>query len=483
MPDPIKNEDKESYIKRFMESEEAIKDFPDKDQRYAVVLSKFKNKDKKKVSGKLGNLEIKASISNEVVTEDIAQQYGLSLNDIDQNGFHLIEFDLMLFDEPCYPCVEGELKDKIKQVTFDSSNADEFLASLKNKPIHINSNFDGHYDIAEDGSEEYTVAGSFLGGRIATNDNGDKVARCLAGLYDKSLPKEVEQIKARKKDLGASFELNPTEIEIDEDSMIATVKSWVYSGAAILKKAIAAFPQTSLLIAQRGDLMAKKDLSGPMSKMQNMLKTMDDMEINDDDMEAMMKSMSGDDLSKMNKTMKMVTNKMWQMMAKTEERSNIMDKIYTQEDLDTALMKAKEEIQTSLTASAKAAEVLSAKDSEITELKASLASKDTTIVSLTDKVKVMETEKEESTISASVNTWWSENSKFYEEKDKETILSARKAVLKKEATPEQIDSMIAARKTVDAKKPADLLGSGSLKEGKDIDMSHGIRAKEGWKRS
>jgi hypothetical protein len=454
MPNPSKGESMKDYVAKFMSSEEAIKDFPDEKQRYAVAMSKWKNKGKKKLSGKLGNLEMQASISEVAVNEETMQQYGLSLADVDQNGFHLIEGELMYLDEPCTPVVEGELKDKVKQFTFDSSKAEDFLASLKNKPIHINSNFDGHYDIAEDGSQDHTVVGSFLGGRIETKEDGSKVVKFLGGLYDKSLPKEVEEIKARKKDLGASFELNPTEIEIDEDSMIATVKSWVYKGAAILQKTFAAFPETSLLIAQNSTTISEakrtlpyKDADGKIAK-------------NDADSRRAKRP--------------------------SAEGRNSMDddKIYTQAELDEAIAKAKDEVKASVEATAKAEEVLQAKNAEITELKAQSTAKDVSIVSLTDKVKALETEKEEATISASVDKWWAENSKFYEEKDKETILSARRAVLKKEVTPEQIDSMLSARKVekADVKNP-DLLASGALKEGTDIDMRHGLKTKDGWKRT
>ena len=48
MPEPHKNEDKDTFISRCMSDEEAKADFPKTDQRYAFCLSKFKEKDKKK---------------------------------------------------------------------------------------------------------------------------------------------------------------------------------------------------------------------------------------------------------------------------------------------------------------------------------------------------------------------------------------------------------------------------------------------------
>jgi hypothetical protein len=203
-----------------------------------------------------------------------------------------------------------------------------------------------------------------------------------------------------------------------------------------------------------------------------MLKTMGDMDISDDDKDQIRESMSG---------------ALWQELADhqaTEGRQNMdADKMYTQAELDEAISKATDAAKASIEAQKKSEEVLKAKDTEISELKAQASAKEATIVSMSDKVKALETEKVESEVNAQVDKWWTDNEKFYEAKDKETIISARRAVLKKEVTPEQIDSLITARKAaVDPKKPVDLLGSNSLKEGKDIDIVHGIRTKDGFKR-
>ncbi|MFA5036679.1 MAG: hypothetical protein WC479_05835 [Candidatus Izemoplasmatales bacterium] len=422
MPNPTKDETREEYISRFMSSEEAKKSYPKEAQRLAVAHSMWKKKHSK-MSGM--SMEIQGSICGNEVTSDIVSDYGLKLEDIDQNGYHLIEFDLMLLDEPCHPMVEGDLDGKVMTFVFESAKATEMLASLKNKPIHINKNLDGHYDLTDTNAKQPMVVGSLLGGRITTNDEGHKVVRCLGGLFDKSFPHEVETIKAEKNTLGASFELNPKEMEIDDDSFSAKVKSWVYSGAAILKKHLAAFPQTSLLFAQGAKVSPA-------------------------------------------------------------EGSKIMDKIYTQEDLDTAKATVKKEIEDSLTASQ--ATALKAKEEEITTLKAQLtakdqaiADKDQALVSVTNKVNEISAKMQETEISAQLNAWWEANKTFYDEKSKDVLLSARRALLKKEATTEQIDSLITARKS--ESKPKDLLGSGVLLEGKDFDMKHGIRTKEGWKRN
>ena len=44
MPDPQKNESQKKYIARCMTSEEAIKSFPDVEQRAAFCFSKWKSK-------------------------------------------------------------------------------------------------------------------------------------------------------------------------------------------------------------------------------------------------------------------------------------------------------------------------------------------------------------------------------------------------------------------------------------------------------
>lgn len=44
LPTPKENESKEDFIKRFMESNVAISEFPDVNQRYAVAIDKWKNK-------------------------------------------------------------------------------------------------------------------------------------------------------------------------------------------------------------------------------------------------------------------------------------------------------------------------------------------------------------------------------------------------------------------------------------------------------
>jgi len=48
MPYPTEKEDRNDYIKRFMESEEAKKDYPDEKQRVAVAYSLWREHSKAK---------------------------------------------------------------------------------------------------------------------------------------------------------------------------------------------------------------------------------------------------------------------------------------------------------------------------------------------------------------------------------------------------------------------------------------------------
>jgi hypothetical protein len=48
MPKPKKNESLDEFTERFMKSEEAREDFPNEDQRFAVMMSMFKEKHKNK---------------------------------------------------------------------------------------------------------------------------------------------------------------------------------------------------------------------------------------------------------------------------------------------------------------------------------------------------------------------------------------------------------------------------------------------------
>lgn len=52
MPKPKKGERKQEYVQRFMRSKEAVRDFPDPKQRYAVALSMWEQEMKKRRRGR-----------------------------------------------------------------------------------------------------------------------------------------------------------------------------------------------------------------------------------------------------------------------------------------------------------------------------------------------------------------------------------------------------------------------------------------------
>jgi hypothetical protein len=132
MPKPTKGQNKAEYVQMFMSSPEAKKSFPDEKKRLAVAYSMWEKKHggKKPVMSGMGGIELKASICPSEVDEATVKQYGYELKDIDQNGYHLIEFDLMLLDEPCNPVVSGELEGQVRTFIFPSMYADSMLASL-----------------------------------------------------------------------------------------------------------------------------------------------------------------------------------------------------------------------------------------------------------------------------------------------------------------------------------------------------------------
>jgi len=378
------------------------------------------------------DLEMMGEIrSTDVTNEDVAR-YGLDGSTIDRNNFHLIELELMLLDKPCSPVIEGSLKESgIREFVFDSGKAENYLNSLKNKPIHVNSALDGHYEVGDNNTRSQTVVGSFLGGRIDVNNDGDKVVKCLAGLFDKSKPAEVGDILARKSILGTSFELTPTDLEINAGSTIAKVKEWIYKGAAILQKQFAAFPETSILLAQYSgqELIEKKtDMKGAKK------------------------------------------------MAE--------EKTYNQSDLDTLLFSAK----ASWLAEVAESEETKKKEKDMSDLKAALAEKDTVITTLNTKVSELDGKIKDSEMTAKLNTWWTENEKLYPAEKKDVLLAARRAVLEGKASVEQTDTLIAMKQGEATEKPTEteLVGSisdeGVLVDGKNVDIVHGIRVKKGFVR-
>ena len=65
MPRPLPHESLKHYTKRFMSNPEAVKDYPDPAQRYAVLRSMFRHK------------KSKASFVVKGSTEDEDEHYGL----------------------------------------------------------------------------------------------------------------------------------------------------------------------------------------------------------------------------------------------------------------------------------------------------------------------------------------------------------------------------------------------------------------------
>lgn len=400
----------------------------DKDKWNAKTAAAWVKKHKGTISGAVDilrkyGLAVFGSFSEAEVTEEIAQKYGMSLKDINQEGFKLIEGVLMFLDKPCRPVITGApLSDiEISEVMFDSERASDYLSSLKNKPIHINSTLSGHWN--KDGISR-KVIGSCLGARIDTEDN-EKVVKFLGGIYDQSHPVDAKRIHKEKENLGASVEMTPGELEIDGDSLIANIKSWVFKGAAILEKKFAAFPDTSLLIAQTSEYTDKT------------------------------------------------------------ERRKSMDPIYTQEDFDKQLKSSIEAAKENWNKELQDSEAMKTKEKEISDLKAQVEDEEKKVEEANKKVEALEKEKEEAEkkaedekkdaeITASATKWYDDNKDSFDEKDKEKVVEIRKAMIAGSATVEQIDSMEGLRKR--ETKKSDLYGGkdGRLTDN-ELDAKHGIR--------
>ena len=76
MPNPVKDETKEEFVARFMESAEARRDFPDQAQRAAVAYSKWEKKNMNIISNFVGVLKDPETM------ESIATKHGVSIESL-----------------------------------------------------------------------------------------------------------------------------------------------------------------------------------------------------------------------------------------------------------------------------------------------------------------------------------------------------------------------------------------------------------------
>lgn len=119
------------------------------------------------------------------------------------------------------------------------------LPSLAAKPIHVTAGYDGHF---ERGKTPKAI-GTMIGGVGIENDDKTVTIRAVASLWADDFPHEVEAIASKRDIMGASYEIMYPVTAAKREGSVVEISSWVFSGAAILKKASAAHPESQLLVA------------------------------------------------------------------------------------------------------------------------------------------------------------------------------------------------------------------------------------------
>lgn len=94
--------------------------------------------------------------------------------------------------------------------------------------------------------------GVFTGGEVIGTD-----LRVQGFLYAKDFPREVAHIRARRHVLGMSFEISEVDVE-DPNAEVWVLRHFVFTGAAILERASAAYEQTSIAARKERRHMGKK---------------------------------------------------------------------------------------------------------------------------------------------------------------------------------------------------------------------------------
>ena len=112
---------------------------------------------------------------------------------------------------------------------------------------------------------------------IITNASIDGNDLIISGLlYDKDFPDEIQAIRDEKDHLGMSYELSNVDVE-DPEADIWTLRSFVFTGAAILYKDAAAYQHTAIAAQAEAsaleDPMSQKILD-ELDKIQQQLKSM-----------------------------------------------------------------------------------------------------------------------------------------------------------------------------------------------------------------
>lgn len=173
----------------------------------------------------------------------------------DTPNTHLVVFDLTSVGRPSKHAGKW-------QYQLARSGLAAAIPTLISKPIHVTPGLDGHIEAGK----APVAIGAFLGAEGLENPDGTMTVRAIGTLWDSDFPDIVEEIKSKKAQLGASYEISYLSASADRigDKLIE-IKDYQFSGGAILKKSAAAHPETQLLLASKDetkvfDVMNEEDL-------------------------------------------------------------------------------------------------------------------------------------------------------------------------------------------------------------------------------
>jgi hypothetical protein len=159
----------------------------------------------------------------------------------DSPNTHLVIFDLTSIGKPSNH--EGQFHYQLAKSGLKAA-----LPTLISKPIHVTAGLDGHFTAGKDP----VAIGVFLGGVVIDQPDGSQVLRAIGTLWDDDFPDLVNEIKEKRADLGASYEIAYLAASASRlGGKVIEIGKYEFSGGAILYKSAAAHRETQLLMADK----------------------------------------------------------------------------------------------------------------------------------------------------------------------------------------------------------------------------------------
>lgn len=195
-----------------------------------------------------GHMEFRAS---KIVTgadakeliDDLSENNPLFAAIKDSPNTHLVVFDLTSVGRPSKHA--GKVKYQLAVAGLPAA-----LPTLISKPIHVTPDLDAH----QEAGKAPVAIGTFLGAVGLDNADGTKTVRAVGTLWSSDYPDIVEEIKAKRAQLGASYEIAYLAATASRlGANVIEIKDYEFSGGAILKKTAAAHPETQLLMASKDE--------------------------------------------------------------------------------------------------------------------------------------------------------------------------------------------------------------------------------------